>query len=70
MKLYEVNSRSKVKLLEQCGTPPASIEVKVGDEFTFYHVDGMYSYCKDNDGNIVHLQAWAEVEVVDKGDSM
>jgi hypothetical protein len=30
----------------------------------FYHIDGMYSYCKNKEGETVHLVAWAEVEVV------
>lgn len=30
----------------------------------FDHIDGMYSFCKDAAGNIMHLQAWTEVEPV------
>jgi hypothetical protein len=36
-----------------------------GEEYFFHHVDGMYSYCTQGD-EVVHLQAWAEVEVIPK----
>lgn len=45
--------------------PVASIEVGVGEYIHFGHVDGMYSYCLDMEGETVHLAAWTEVEVVD-----
>jgi hypothetical protein len=53
MKLYEVPRRSRVKTED-------------GYEFNFDHIDGMYSYCTDDDGNVVHLMAWTEVEIVAK----
>jgi len=52
MKLYTVPNHSYVRPL---GT---------NNIFKFFHIDGMYSYCKDIEGNIVHLKAWTEVEVV------
>ena len=36
-----------------------------GHEFFFDHIDGMYSYCKDKDGNIVHYAAWTPVKPID-----
>jgi len=57
MQLYKVPNHSYVRLL---GTEQV---------FKFYHIDGMYSYCKDKDSNIVHLKAWTDVEVVDKPDN-
>ncbi len=33
---------------------------------TFHHLDGMYSYCTDDDGHVWHLAAYAEVEIVDE----
>jgi hypothetical protein len=53
MKLYEVPRNSR-------------IVTEGGKELNFSHVDGMYSYCTDDDGNVVHLAAWAEVEVKEK----
>lgn len=59
MKLYEAPIHTRVKL-------------STGQEVDFHHIDGMYSCCTDEEGNVVHLAAWTEVEVVDKeklGDS-
>jgi len=38
--------------------------VETGEEFNFDHIDGAYSYCTDDEGNVVHLTAWEEVTVV------
>lgn len=54
MKLYELAKR-KIWVRE----------VDTGLEFLFDHIDGMYSFCKDRDGNIIHPAAWTEVEVID-----
>ncbi len=35
---------------------------------TFRHVDGMYSYCDDVHGNVVHLKAWTNLKPYEKGD--
>lgn len=36
--------------------------VMVDDAVIYFdHIDGMYSYCKDMLGNIIHLTAWMEV---------
>jgi len=50
MKLYDVPRKTKIKF--------------EGEALYFYHTDGMYSYCQDKDGNVVHLVAWAEVEII------
>jgi hypothetical protein len=63
MKLYEVPRNTKVVLKQPAGHPPASITPKMGSVYTFHHTDGMYSYCEDMDSNVVHLPAWAEVEI-------
>jgi hypothetical protein len=52
MKLYEVPRNTRIKFQEY--------------EFNFHHVDGMYSYCTDDEGNVIHLSASAEVEVIDE----
>lgn len=53
MKLYEVPRNTRVKL-------------ETGDEVNFHHIDGMYSYCTDDNGNVLHLAAWTDVEVKDE----
>lgn len=50
MKLYEVPRHSTVIL-------------DTGEEIYFYRIDGMYSYCKNKEGDVVHLPAWTEVTV-------
>jgi hypothetical protein len=52
MKLYEVPRNTTVLLVE------------TGEVFLFDHIDGMYSYCIDSKGNVFHLVAWSEVEIV------
>lgn len=50
MKLYNVPRNSRIKV--------------VGEELNFRSIDGMYSYCTRDDGEVVHLVAWAEVEII------
>ena len=66
MKLYNVPRKTWVRLYEDQQGPLGHHNFLLGDELFFDHVDGMYSYCKDVDGNIVHLPAWTEVIVIDK----
>lgn len=30
----------------------------------FDHIDGAYSYCLTDEGRVVHLAAWTDVEVI------
>lgn len=39
-----------------------------GVRYFFSHIDGMYSYCIDEQANIIHLVAWAEVEIDNRQD--
>jgi len=55
MFLYEVPRNTWVKV----------IEPDCDDIFKFHHIDGMYSYCHDKDGEICHYKAWTEVEILD-----
>jgi len=65
MKLYEVPRNTKVTLKNAEKGPPASPNFLAGETLLFKHIDGMYSYCQRPDGTIVHLPAWAEVEVAE-----
>lgn len=53
MKLYTVPKNSTIVLKE-------------GIELKFHHVDGMYSVCTDEEGNVYHISASEEVEVKPK----
>lgn len=37
-----------------------------GQVFLFHHIDGMYSYCLDEDDHVVHLGASTPVEIIGK----
>ena len=66
MKLYDVKQRSgiKVRVVGDVGVPPHHRGILDDEIFTFSHIDGMYSYCSDSNGNPVHLMASTEVEIV------
>lgn len=51
MKLYEVPRNTRISTAD-------------GVELNFDHIDGMYSFCTDDNGNIVHLPAWTEVDII------
>ena len=48
--------------------PVGAPEPFVGERIFFDHIDGMYSFCKREDGSIIHLAAWQEVEIDDSQD--
>lgn len=56
MKLYDVPRNTWVRSIE-----PGAEDL----EFKFHHIDGMYSYCTDKEGNVCHYQAWMEVEPIE-----
>jgi hypothetical protein len=55
VKLYDVPKNSTIVL-------------KDGLELNFHHLDGMYSVCTDDEGNVYHIGASEEVEVKLKGE--
>ena len=63
MKLYDVPRNSKIIVKDNIKTPPASIPIEEGDMLQFHRIDGMYSYCENGKGEVVHLSANADVEV-------
>jgi len=66
MKLYEVPQETNVRVIsEEAVIPPAAPIISAGEVIKFHHIDGMYSFCHDSAGKIVHLAAWEEVEIVD-----
>ena len=68
MQLHEVPNKTYVKIInenEDISCPPDSREIQSGDIIFFDHIDGMYSFCKNSNGDLVHLAAWTEVEIVE-----
>ncbi len=64
MKLYELSRNTKFKLLGDTAVPPGGAESTLGGVYLLKHIDGMYSYCEDTEGNVVHLAAFSDVEKV------
>lgn len=65
MKLYEVPRKTWVIPTEDTTAPAGARKVSVGEPVFFHHCDGMYSYCKDVHGEVVHLLAWQEVSITE-----
>ena len=64
MELYNVPRNSRIKVVRDVKVPPASPQASEGEELNFRSIDGMYSYCTRDNGEVVHLAAWTNVEVV------
>ena len=63
--LYELRKGDKFKIVDdELKVPVAHDEVDLSEEYWFGHIDGMYSYCKDPEGNVVHFAAWTKVRKV------
>lgn len=66
-KLYELNKGDHFKITdEELRVPVAHPEIDLDATYWFGHIDGMYSFCKDLEGAIVHFAAWTEVEKVNE----
>ena len=63
--LYDVPRYSRIKIVYESDTEH-TIE-RTDEEFEFDHIDGMYSYCTDDEGNVIHLAAWTPVEIIREG---
>lgn len=68
--LYELHRGDKFKLVpeaesgEPVKVPVAHDEFSFDVEYLFDHIDGMYSFCKDSAGHVVHFAAWTRVRKV------
>jgi hypothetical protein len=57
MKLYDVPKNSMIVLSN-------------GLELKFHHIDGMYSVCTDETGDVYHIVAWEEVEIKEQSNEL
>lgn len=64
MKLYEAPRNNRIKIIGDVKVPTSSSQLIVSQELNFHRIDGMYSYCTTDSGEVVHLAAWTEVEVI------
>jgi hypothetical protein len=62
MKLYDVPRNSRIKVVVKGQIPPGAPQINEGEELNFRSIDGMYSYCTRDNGEVVHLAAWTEVK--------
>jgi hypothetical protein len=66
--LYELRKGDKFTLVpeehggEPIKVPVAHDEFDVADVFHFDHLDGMYSFCKNSAGQVMHFAAWTKVK--------
>lgn len=58
MKLHEVPRHTRVRLL-------VDHPILNGLELNFERVDGMYSICTNDFGDVCHISVFAEVEIVE-----
>ena len=65
MELHKAPARTWVRILGDNMNPPARTTTEIGDIIWFNHLDGMYSYCLTEQGDVVHLVAWTNVEVIE-----
>lgn len=61
-KLYELERNTKIDVTH-LGLTYLS-DGKILTELTFHRIDGMYSYCTDEKGNVIHLKANTEVNAL------
>jgi hypothetical protein len=61
MKLYELPNKTWFMMMEDAKVPPASLAGRRKVTYFFDHVDGMYSYCLDQQNNVYHFAAFTEV---------
>jgi len=66
MKLYNVKPQTWVRIISNNKNPIASIPTQEGELIFFDHLDGAYSFCRNENGHLVHLGAMTEVGPVEK----
>jgi len=70
MELYKLPKGSLFKLVGNPQIPPEARHPNLTKTYKLGNIDGMYSYCSDNEGNVYHFVAWAEIQEVTDNDSI
>lgn len=65
MKLHDCPRNSLIRAISDIQVPPAGGSIQEQEILKFHHLDGMYSYCTNKAGEVVHLVAWADIEIID-----
>ena len=68
MKLYEISKGRYFKLLYKPNTPPGGLQADEGLVLYLHNIDGMYSYCVDQRGQVYHIAAYSDVEILPQQD--
>lgn len=63
MELYKAPTKCWIKVIGENKIPPVATPIELNESIWFDHIDGMYSYCLNQKGQVVHLVSWAEVIV-------
>ena len=66
MELYNVPRNSRIKVLVEDKVPPGAPQITEGEVLNFRSIDGMYSYCTRDNGEVVHLVALSDVEIINE----
>ena len=64
MELHNVPRTSRIRVITQDKVPPEAPPDDEGEALNFRSIAGMYSYCTSDNGEVVHLVAWTEVEII------
>ena len=65
IELHDAPQGCKVRVISNnIAIPPASKPINMGDVLFFWHMDGMYGRCTDEDGVSVYPAAWTKVRVI------
>lgn len=61
MKLYDLR-RGERFVFKDAMPVPVDAHLIGNGVLRLHNIDGMYSYCTDDSGNVYHPAAWSEVE--------
>ena len=64
MKLYELPRGSYFTLIGDTMIPPEARHPNLNKTYKLINIDGMYSYCLDDNKDVYHYAAWSDVEKV------
>jgi hypothetical protein len=62
MKLYDLQRGDIFRIIEDTHVPPDAPALSKDTQYWLGNIDGMYSFCRDLEGNVVHIFAGATVE--------
>jgi len=58
MKLYDVPRNSRIKI------EGLTVNGVLTEDINFHHIDGIYSFCTTDEGDVIHLPSTLECKVM------